>query len=103
MNNRHLELAILAKVCRQLDKRSIVYYADERWGYRIIAVTTLKMPPFISLVCSSFDKAIDIQLLRKNGEPDKRFQEKRFFTPIGAANYIQRKFYQGVVVNGNKG
>jgi len=85
--SRHAELAseVLSQVGKELQKRERGFLDDSNWLYHLIIPDGKGR--WISLFCGGFDKHIDVQYLRKNGDPDNRFTEKRFMTPKGATNH----------------
>lgn len=89
---RHCYLAstVLSKLGRELHKRKLGYLDDDNQLFHILVPDG--RGAWISLYCGGFSRLIEIQRLKKDGSPDNRYNEKGFFTPIGAANYVDRKF-----------
>lgn len=88
--SRHAKLAseVLSQVGKELRTREMGYLDDANWLYHLIIPDG--KGKWISLFCGGFDKYIDVQYLRKNGDLDNRYEEKRFMTPKGATNHAIR-------------
>lgn len=90
-NYRHEEdsALALARASRFLDLHEIRYELDKTWPFHLIAYTLKRK---VSIFCSGFDRFVDIQALCNSGSIDRRYEEKRFLTHLGAVNYVLRRF-----------
>lgn len=89
---RHCQLAakVLTNLGKELHKRKLGYLDDDNQPFHVVIPDG--RGNWVSLYCGGFSRLIEIQRLKKGGSPDNRYNEKGFFTPIGAANYVDRKF-----------
>lgn len=90
LNHCMVASVVLSRLGRKLTKIGLEYQDDNSWPFHIIVLG--RGGKSISLYCGGFSRAIDIQLLKRDGSPDRRFEEVRYLTPAGAANYIQRRY-----------
>lgn len=88
--SRHARLSanILSRLTSELDKHPLPYKIDVTHPYHLIVHCNRA----ISIYAGGFDNRIDIMPLGVNGRPLNAKYERSFMTPIGAVNYILRKY-----------